>query len=327
MKRVLIVTWYFAPSSRMGAKRYGFMCKYFEENGYEAYVVTVPISTISDGDVRTGLQIPLSLEHIIEVNFYKDKMYFTSAILKLFKILKLHSRTIEPTHFWLGNAKKTISITQLREIGFDAVIGSYGPMVDLYIARYLAEKLNCKYIVDIRDLISDYNEKLPQGHRWASRLDYMIEKMLINPADGIITVNPQLTKDMHKRYPQKNIVTVYNGWDGECTSYSDHVTDRYLYFAGTMYEYMIDSLIILFKAMKIVNERENIKMIIRCVGAQSAKVKQIIRKMKIKNIVSSLPPVSENIVNEERRKSYINVVLNSINKEDYEAMVLSLIHI
>lgn len=320
MKKVLIVTWTFAPYSGMGAKRYGLMCKYFKENGYEPYVITAPISTISDGNVRNGLEIPISPEHIIKVNFCKDKCYFTSAILKLFKILKLQSRTIEPTHFWFENAKKAVDLMQLRAIDFDAVIGTYGPMADLYIARYLAKNLNCKYIVDLRDLISDYHEKLPQGYKWASRIDYMIEKMSIHPADGIITANSQFTRDMRKRYPKKKIATICNGWDEGCIEYQDYVADKYLYFAGTVYEFLLDSLVLLFNALKIVNEKENIKMIIRCVGVQSTNVKQIIRKMKMQGIVSCLPPVSENVVKEERSKSYINVVLDSINKKDWEAL-------
>ena len=209
---------------------------------------------------------------------------------------------------------------QLKNIQFDLVIGTYGPMANLFAARYLSKKLKCKYIIDIRDLISGYNEKLPQGYRWTSKLDYILEKLSLHYADGIVTVNSKLTKDMRRRYPRKKVFTVYNGWDGEQITQGIS-EEKYLYFAGILYEYMLDSLCLLFKALKAVNEKKDIRMIIRCVGGQALKVKQIVRKMKMQDIVSCLPVVSEKIVAEERKKAYINVVFNSIHKEDFESMV------
>ena len=35
MKKILIVSYYFPPLNAMASKRYGYMCKYFRENGYE----------------------------------------------------------------------------------------------------------------------------------------------------------------------------------------------------------------------------------------------------------------------------------------------------
>ena len=40
MKKVLIVSSHFPPLNSMAAKRYGYMCKYMEENGFIPYVLT-----------------------------------------------------------------------------------------------------------------------------------------------------------------------------------------------------------------------------------------------------------------------------------------------
>lgn len=319
MRKVLVVSWYFAPCSRMGAKRFGIMCKYFEENGYEPYVIAAPASITGNG-AAAELEIPIPRNHLTEVNIDKSNMYFTAAILEVFKLMKLCSRTVESSQFWYKNVKRSINLEELRSINFDIVIGTYGPMVNLYIAKYLSRKLKCKYIADIRDPISDYDEKLPQGYRWTSKLDYVIEKMFLNAAEGITTVNLKMKEDMKARYPKKKVITVYNGWDGEERLY--YQAEKYLYFAGTLYEYSINGLTIVLKALKVVNEKEDIKMIIRCIGSQASKVKQIIREMKMQNIVSCLPPVGERIVREERQKSFINVVFCSIDKEDYDMVTI-----
>ena len=320
MKKALIVSWYFAPCSRMGAKRFGIMCKYFRENGYEAYVIAAPSLITSEG-MEAELEIPISPDHIIEVNMDESKIYFTTLVVKLLSKMKLCSRTVEPTHFWYKNVKKTVNLKRLRDIGFDIVIGTYGPMANLYAARYLSRKLKSKYIADIRDPISNYDEKLPRGYRWTSKLDCIIEKMSLYSVDGIVTVNHRMKEDIRDRYPKKKIVTVYNGWEEDHEQQEQESLvgslGKYLYFAGTLYEYMLDSVQLLFRALNRVNEIEDIKMIIRCVGVQSVKVKQMVRKMKMQGIVFCLPPVSEKVVREERRKSYINVVFNSINKDDY----------
>ena len=318
MKKVLIVSWYFAPCSRMGAKRFGVMCKYFKENGYETYVIAAPSLITSEG-MEAGLEIPIPPDHIFEVNMDTSNMYFTSAILVLLKKLKLCSRTIESLHFFFFFVKKEVDLVQLKNIGFDIVIGTYGPMANLYAAKYLSKKLKCKYIIDVRDFISDYKEKLPQGYRWASGLDYILEKISLHFSDGIVTVNPKMTKDMRKRYPRKKIITVYNGWDGwdvEQTECLDNDSEKYLYFAGVLYEFTLDGLVLLFNALRVVNEKEHIKMIIRCVGPQKVKVKRMVREMKMQEIVSCLPPVSEKVVEEERRKAYMNVIFTALDKDN-----------
>lgn len=321
MKKVLIISWYFAPCSRMGAKRFGIMCKYFKENGYEPYVITAPASITGNG-AKAVLEIPIPAENIIEVDFTEKSSYLTTVILELLGKLKLISRTLEPSHFWYKNVKETVELEQLRNRGFDIIIGTYGPMVNLYIAAYLSKKLKCKYIADIRDPISDYAEKLPQGYRWASKLDYIIEKISLSSVDGIVTANPKVKRDMYNRYPKKKIINVYNGWEDERIKYSDNINEKYLYFAGTLYEYMFDSLSLLFTALKDVNEKEQVKMIIRCVGSQSVRVKQIIKLMGMQEIVTCLPPVSEKIVREERQKSYINIVFSSIHRNKFDMSIL-----
>lgn len=315
MKKVLIVSWYFAPCSRMGAKRFGIMCKYFRENGYEPYVITAPAS-ITAGETKCDLEISIPLEHIIEINVDKEKKFLVSIILEVFKILNLHSRAVDASYKWYRSVIKTLDMEQIKDIGFDIVIGTYDPMADLCIARYLSKKLKCKYIIDIRDFISDEME-IAEGKKRTVRLDYMIEKMVLSHADGIVTIAPEMTDVMRKRFRSKKVVTVFNGWEYRQMEKVFDQCEKYLYYAGQFYEYRVECIEVLLKALKKVNEQEKIKMLIRSIGPErlDIKIKKMIKKMGMESNVIVLPAVNNSVVEEERQKAYINIVLNTVHDE------------
>lgn len=318
MKKVLIVSYYFAPSSTIGAKRYGIMCKYFKENGYDSYILTAPKNTTYLG-AELDLPLPISENKIIRVQSIQGGKGPISLLVRWLGKLRFDSRTVNPLIFWYKSVKRSIDLKWLKDI--DIVIGTYGPIGNLYVAKYLAEKLKCKYIVDMRDFISD-SEATAVGCKRTFKLDYWMEKKLLNAADAIITVSPELTKVMRKRYRGKKIETIYNGWDGKTEECLNRCKEKYLYYAGSLYEERLGSLDLLFRALKAANKKEEIKMVIRSIGPKpmDTRVKNMIRRMGMKEIVKLLPGTNESIVNEEARDSYINVVLNAVHEDGIETM-------
>ena len=85
-------------------------------------------------------------------------------------------------------------------------------MANLFVAKYLSRRIGCPYIVDIRDLISDYTEK-DNGYKGCKWLDYIIEQYILRSAGGIVTVTPGFRDVLRKRYPDKQFKVVFNGWD------------------------------------------------------------------------------------------------------------------
>lgn len=315
MKKVLIVSWYFAPCSRMGAKRFGIMCKYFMENGYEPYVITTS-SSYTKGGAKSDLEIPISSENIFEINVDKEENFLMQIILWIFKILKLHSRAVDASYMWYKSVIKTLDIEQLKNIAFDIVIGTYDPMADLCIAKYLSKKLRCKYIIDIRDFISDEKETT-EGKRRTFKLDYVIEKLALSHADGIVTISPEMSDVMRKRFRGKRIVTVYNGWEGRQTKRNISCGEKYLYYAGQFYERYMECFEVFLQALKKVNEQEKIKMLIRSIGPErfNVKIKKMAKRMGMEEYVTVLPSADNSVVEEERQKAYINIVLNTVHDE------------
>lgn len=324
MKKVLIVSYYFPPLNNIAAKRYGLMCKYFKQNGYDTYILTTTIKESNGLGICNGLELPLEKKHILRItgksSNYRKKIKGLLALCDLGEKCKLSFRTISAEGLlWFENVKKELDLKKLDDINL--VIGTYGPIGNLYIAKYIAGRLGCPYIIDIRDFISEWQE-VEEGFRHCTRIDNIVERKLLSTANGIIAVTPRIKKVVQKKYPGKKTITIFNGWDKTQIEVSNIENEKYLYSAGLLYNHRVESFLVLLRALKEVNEKEHIKLIIRSIGPQKLdkKVKQIVLEMKMENVVFILPPASENVIRKEQSQAYINVVLNSLNEANLGEM-------
>ncbi len=325
MKKVLIISYYFPPLNSIAAKRYGTMCKYFKENGYDAYILT---TVVEDGlylGAKRDLDVPVAARKIFRIGRASSgNGFMTQMILGVgcfLQKVKISSRTISAESIlWYENVKKVVDLKKFKDI--DVVIGTYGPIGNIYVAKYLSKKLGCLYIADIRDLISEWRE-VPEGYRRCFIIDNIIEKTLLSSAGGITVVTQGFKAILKKKYPKKRISTVYNGWDGTTIEKPCNVKEKYLYYAGSLYEHRLESLSLLLQALRQVREIENIKLIVRSIGPKKLDnaAKKIAEKMGMKSSVEILPPAPEETIKEEQSRAYINIILNSIHKENKEQMI------
>ena len=325
MKNVLIVSFYFPPLNSIAAKRYGTMCKYFRENGYEPYILT----TLKDNRFfgsKHDLNVPVSEDNIIRIaekNPYSGiKVYGIAKITGVFEKFKVASRVIESGDlFWYENIKELLDLKVLSNI--DIVVGTYGPMGNLYAAKFIAKKIGCPYIAELRDFISDW-KWMPDGYRQSYMLDRIVERSILSSASGIVVVAPGAKKIIQKRYPKKRIATIFNGWDESRTETEGNAQEKYLYYAGSLDEHILEGFTILLSALRKVNEKEPVKFILRLVGFQKInnEAKKIVREMEMEDRVMILSPAASDVIKEERGKAYINVVLNAIHEEEQEWMAM-----
>lgn len=162
MRKVLIISYYFPPLNMIASKRYGTMCKYFEKYGYQPYIITTNPDTSCYWKVGFDLALPVDPEQIIRIGRMKDSVRIKSKdvrlLLRIMKKLKIQSRTITGSSIeWFKEVRKNVNISQLQDM--DIIIGTFPPMENLFIANYLSKKLNCPYVAEVRDFISDYTEK------------------------------------------------------------------------------------------------------------------------------------------------------------------------
>ncbi|NBH71169.1 hypothetical protein D3Z51_03810 [Clostridiaceae bacterium] len=329
MKKVLIISYFFPPVNTMASKRYGTMCKYFEENGYIPYVLTTKYDVTMRRNIMLDCELPINKKNIIRIGSVRHN---TEAVglgwimmSGLLNDWKYYSRTIEiGVMGWCNKVKSEIDLESLRDI--DVIIGTFPQMVNLSVALYLSRKLRVPFIAEVRDLISDYSET-PLGFKHAFLIDRIMERNILQRAAAIITVTSGYKNILKERYPPKDIGVIYNGWDGEplhCLEEREIQTEKYLYYAGSFYLHRLKSFRLLVKCLKKINNytTEKIKFFIRSIGPVEldAKAINIIHQEEMEDYVYVLPAAVEDVVRKEQEKAYINVVLSSLDSEDKALM-------
>jgi hypothetical protein len=315
MKKVLIVSYFFPPKNMLASKRYGIMCKYMNNFGWDPYVITLE----SIGD----LPIPLKKDHIIrignEVNIGNGQLTVLQVlVLWLSKIIKLSFRSMGRNDFvWMNMVKKERK--RIKEICPDPniIIGTFPPIGNVIVARYLAKQYKVPWIAEIRDLISQYKDDVPKGWRKSVKLDLSMEKYLLSTASGIVPVTAGFRKQL-RQYYNKKFAVVFNGWDTK-DKYNNVETDlpeEYLYYAGSLYEHRMSSMYLLLDALKDIPKSNNIKLLIRIVNSPKS-VSEIDHYIKISDLTERViirKACKEDIVRDESSKATINIVLSDMDE-------------
>lgn len=324
-KKVLIVSYYFPPLNNMAAKRYGIMCKYLEQYGYTPYVLTTKAHQGSYLNSKLDLEIPIDTSRIIRIGMvgisYPIYDLFWLLLCNYVEEKKLRSRVVESVSIgWYQKIKKELDLNKLKDM--DIILGTFPPCSNIIVARYLAKKLKKPYVAEIRDLISDYNESVG-GLKRSGRLDRLMEYLLLKDAKGIVAVTKGFRDILRNRYSKKKVMTVYNGWDVDSKASADiPQKDRYLYYAGSLYEHRLESLELLLHVISEIAPTNSIKMIIRSVGPENLDRKAInmIYNMNLQKRVLLLPSASEEIIRKEQSNAFINIVLSSVHEKDQSLM-------
>lgn len=327
MKRVLIVSYHFPPINRVSSRRYGVMCKYLEMFGYEPYIITTNYNRELEWNIYLDLELPVDKRKIIRIGTPKRNCeienYFWNLVLKCMDLYKIESRTLTRGSIgWYEKVRKNIKLENIK--GIDIIIGTYPPMENLYVASYLSRKLKCPYVVDIRDLISDYTETTV-GYKNSRWWDQILERWILRAADGVVTVTPGFRDILKKRYPDKRFKVVFNGWDKrKSVEVEKKAGEKYLYYAGSLYLHRLESFELLVKCLKKINLAvdEKYRLIIRSIGPKALDVQaqKIVQKEEMQEQVEILTAVSEDIVRQEQKDACINIVLSTIHEDDEALM-------
>lgn len=327
MKKVLIISYYFPPINIVAARRYGSMCRYFAKYGYEPYVLTTSFSRNSRLNACLDLELPIKKEQIIRIGNSMTNAdisgFWGKLCMNFMDSCKIMSRTLAwEVIGWYEKVKRDLDLERIRDI--DIIVATYPAMGNLYVAKYLSKKLKCPYIVDIRDLISDYTETT-EGYRSCKWLDAVIEKYILHTAGGIVTVTPGFRDILRKRYPGKCYKVIFNGWDdAKAVQAAPKEVTPYLYYAGSLYLHRLESFELLVRCLKKINAGENgkYKFIVRSIGPRELDIKavNIVKREGMQEYVNILPSVSGDIVRQEQKGACINVVLSTMHEEDEALM-------
>lgn len=323
-KKVIIISKAFPPTNSMEAKRLGYMGRYMQQYGYIPYVLTEKI------DTKIHVSGPCGKIGFLDTDMIEEKRimrvdtplkencicnFFVSQFVRITKSMRLSFRSIDESGFcWYESCKKAYQNGELAIFkDADLIICTFPGVGAVYTARYFSKKMKIPYIVDIRDLMSQYADT-DEGWKKSKYLDLLMEKWLLTPAIALTTTTRGFRDTLHKLY-HKPCATIYNGWN---TDYRDESMNRqsgekYLYYAGCLYEHRMTSLFLLLNAMKKVNQNGlKVKLILRISGPALLyrKTSQYIKNNKLQEVVILEPSADESIVHEEQKRAFINIVFS-----------------
>jgi glycosyltransferase involved in cell wall biosynthesis len=233
MKKVLLITYYWAPSGGAGVQRVLKLVKYFREYGWEPVVYTAenPAYPIIDEslleDIPTEQEIikgpiwePYELYKKFTGQGKKEQVY--SGFLNEKKKLSLTKRLSiwirgnffipDARRFWIRPSTKLLK-EYLQKNPVDAIISSGPPHTAHIIARNLKRIFNIPWIADFRDPWTniDFYDQLMLS-KWADRIHHKMEKTVVHEADEVVTVSWAWEKEFAEMGAQ-SVRTINNGFD------------------------------------------------------------------------------------------------------------------
>jgi glycosyltransferase involved in cell wall biosynthesis len=236
MKKVLIITYYWPPAGGAGVQRWLKLCNYLLENNVQPVVITVDEKIASYALYDYTLEKELAPQIIVHktnsfevLNLYKrlspkkqiPYAGFTNEnksglIQKFSKFIRgnffIPDARIGWNKFALKKAKELIV-----EHGIKTVITTSPPHSTQLIGLELKKLFNIKWIADLRDPWTEifYYNEFHHTH-WAKRKDALLEKMVLEQSDAIITVSDFIKQRFILKTKQpiaSKINVIANGFD------------------------------------------------------------------------------------------------------------------
>jgi len=201
LRKVLIISPYFAPSNAADMQRIRMSLPYFKQFGWAADVVVV------DDKYSEMIKDELLLQSIPpNVNIYK----VDALSKKITSKVGLGSLALRSMWYYLKTVNRLLKATK-----YDLIYFSTTQFPVTILGSYWKRKFKVPYIIDIQDpWHSEYYQDKPKNQRpskyWFSyRLNKYLEPIAMKQVGGLISVSDGYIDDLKKRYPIiKNIPAI-----------------------------------------------------------------------------------------------------------------------
>lgn len=221
MKNVLFIVYYFPPMGGSGVQRPLKFVKYLRDFGWNPIVLCPEPGAyhIFDDSLHEEL-----LRMNVEVHRIKGKTPFHTIGNK--KTIKLPNGIEEilrkvSTFFWIPDNKKgwiepaykeALKLIEKKDV--EAVFSTAAPFSNLLIAAKLKTSLDIPVIMDLRDeWLESHLTKYPT--KWHRNRIKEIEQEVLPKADIITVVNEPYKASFGRRFPEKDIRVLRQGFDPE----------------------------------------------------------------------------------------------------------------
>ena len=239
MKKILVVSYYWPPSGGSGVQRWLYFCHYLQAQGFDITVLTVdpasaafPSLDYSLLEKTKGITVVHTKSRLNPIKLYAS---FKKGKLKnqipagnfgsKNKSALDHIAGFIRANFFIPDArvtwnklalKKAIALVESHK--FDQIITTGPPHSTHLIGLALKNKFQINWLADFRDPWGElYYNNLFKRFEFAKNKDVVLEKLVLEKADKILTVGPSLKEILqHKldKNPSK-VHVIYNGFDAD----------------------------------------------------------------------------------------------------------------
>jgi len=220
-QRILFLAHHFPPLRAIPCVRTWNIAKYLARRGWEVSVLTPHPSFWICVDDPQDIEIRLYQENIRRITTSHDwrclmpeKLRYSNTglgwlwggICRRFQL----RMGIDRAMGWLKPAKQACK--QFGKNTFDVVLATGDPFITFRLAEWLADKIQCPYVLDYRDPWTD-NPYLPSSLLTDSARE---EARLFEGASAVTVVSPSWANALTKKYQAHTKVRVMtNGYDPE----------------------------------------------------------------------------------------------------------------
>lgn len=224
MRRVLFIAYLFPPIANSGTRRSLCFVNHLPDHGWQPLVLTVadPPADASDpallAEVRAGTVIERApLGSAVAAHRVARAVVSTARRERIAAGLQWRFDKLadvpDQVATWYPQAVGR-GVALHKETGFDLVYASGWPWTSFLVARTIARRTSCPYVLDYRDLWK------PTGtHAWESQtraqaiFNPMLERRAARRAAAIVTVTPTLAQTIRQNANVERVHCITNGYE------------------------------------------------------------------------------------------------------------------
>jgi glycosyltransferase involved in cell wall biosynthesis len=323
MRRVLLIAFAYPPVEIIGSVRPAALAKYLPRFDWEAVVLTPR----SQGAGRQSKLI-IETEYRDVVEDWKARLHldrkrgvheeFGLPLAKKPGSVPAHTRALglvkylltypDPTKGWIPFALAAVEEIRRQNLDIAAIVTTSPPISSHLIGRQAKSILGCPWIADLRDL---WTQNL--GVRSPHALQIGLEKRTLRQADSLITVSAPWASRLQRRYPNKKVWAITNGFDPDdyCSPPPALTREFSITYTGELYASQRDPTV-LFEVLRDLIKEEVIpasELRIRFYGSIEAWLPGLIEKFGLNQVVELNGPTPRVRVFEHQRESQVLLLL------------------
>lgn len=265
MKKILIISYFFAPCQKIGAVRWTKLAKYLERAGISTDIITCDVSggydallaadaaalkgeihtiPLGSGNAAAARVLPTAAPVEASVKGIVNKIKrceLTRIVREKLKEKRVHKA--QENEFRKGEQFCEKALEYIKEKGinpaaYDSVIISFGPVGCALLALRLKELYpEMRLIMDFRDPMNNFMQSKKINKRNAE-----LQKKLCETADVVVTVSHGCAKKITKGTSGDNLKIIPNGYDVEdMAGIEEAQPEKFSFcFTGSLYDGKMD---------------------------------------------------------------------------------------